>query len=383
MKKKHLQRSIFNTVIYLDNNATTRLSKRVQDYVQNSLTSAFANASSEHILGQNQKQIIEDDRKYIAEYLNVSQKNIYFTSGATESINSILNPLFFQDQAISTVITSPLEHKAVISCVERLKKYNIKILHIKNDSNGILSLDHLKATVKANPQSLVTILGVNNETGVYQDIKQITDICKEYACLIHLDAVQMLGKVQIDLLDLDVDYASFSAHKIGGLKGIGVIYIKNPDQFTPFMVGGGQEQNIRNGTYNVHGIKSLRLALEDTKQWNIVKMQELKDIFEAQVQKLHSEIRINCKDANRVCNTSNVFFPNIPGPALLLKLSSEDIFISQGSACSPGSTQPSHVIYSLGFSKDYASSCVRFSFAYENTLKEINQTIKVLSNLYK
>ena len=368
-------------MIYFDNNSTTPLSKQVQRYVKEHLISDFANASSEHLIGQSLKDEIEKDRQYIADFIKVSAKNILFTSGATEAINSILNPVFFQTHHIKSIITSGLEHSVVIRAVERLGQYGIKIFNVQNDKDGLICLDHLKSLVKSNPNALVTILGANNETGVCQKISEAVAISKEHDSLVHLDGVQMLGKMTVDLCEWGVDYASFSAHKIGGFKGIGLLYIRQPDKFVPFMMGGGQEMDLRGGTYNVSGIKSFRLALDDTKNWDLEKIKQLRDDFENQLQNLRPQIFIHGKNVSRICNTSNIYFPERPGQALVMALSSEGICASTGSACHTGSVEASHVIIGMGFSREYASSCVRFSFSHFNTQDEVRYTLNVLKNL--
>lgn len=368
-------------MIYFDNNATTKFSLRVQEYLRKGFIDNWGNASSEHLFGQTTKDIIEGDREYIANFLNVLKKNILFTSGATESINSILNPIFCSENKITSVISSKLEHQSTLSAIDRLKKHGVKILWVKNDENGVIDLKNLESLAKQFPQSLASFLYVNNETGVIQDVKTITRICKEFGCLVHLDSVQALGKYNFDLLKLGVDFASFSAHKIGGLKGVGLLYIKNPDNFVPFILGGGQEQGLRAGTYNINGIRSFRFALEDSKKWNLDSITNLRNKFEEEVLKLNDKIKINCQNANRICNTSNIYFPNLPNQAVALDLSRNNICVSTGSACSSGTTDPSYVIQGLGQTKNYASSCIRFSFAYFNIHNEVNRTIEALKQI--
>ena len=187
-------------MIYLDNNATTKFSIGVQKYLRENFVDEWGNASSEHLFGQNFKEIIKDDREFISNFLGVSRKNILFTSGATESINSILNPIFFNESKITTIISSKLEHQATLSSLERLKKNGVKVLWVENDKNGIIHQEDLEKLVKENPRSFVSFLSVNNETGVVQSVKQLTEICKEYGCLVHIDSVQMLGKQDFDFV---------------------------------------------------------------------------------------------------------------------------------------------------------------------------------------
>ena len=362
--------------VYFDNNATTRLSPRVKSWLKNGFISDYANPSSIHLLGQELNAEIENDRRYVADFVGTSPKNIFFTSGATEAINNILHPLFLQENGIETVITSRLEHSAVDGCMERLKQHRIKIIYIKNTSNGLLCFEHLASLVKTHSRALVTLLGTNNETGVVQDVLKLTTICREHGCQTHLDGVQMLGKIPVDLEEMGVDFASFSAHKIGGLKGVGFTYARNPAQFTPLIVGGGQENGLRGGTYNAGGIKSLRLALEDTLSWDLQKIKNIRDNFEIAIKNLKIKTEVNCQNASRVCNTSNIHFPNLPAQAMVMELALRGIYVSAGSACN--GSEPSRVLQGLGFDKDYAASCLRFSFADFNRSAEVEYALEVL-----
>ncbi len=368
-------------MIYFDNNSTTKFSPSVVRYLQEDCSADWGNASSEHLFGQNLKKIIEEDRSYISNFLDVSKNTLLFTSGATESINSIIHPIFFNANKIGTIISSKIEHEATLAAIDRLGKAGITVLWVENDKNGMIIERDLERLVRENPHALVSLLYANNETGVVQNARKIVEICKEYGCLIHLDSAQMLGKGELNLSDLNLDFASFSAHKIGGLKGMGLLYVKNPDNFVPFILGGGQEQGLRGGTYNLNGIRSFRLALEDAQKWRVKNIKELRDSFERQVLEISDGIIINCQDSDRICNTSNVFFPNIPSQAVVLELSRNDICASTGSACNSGTADPSHVIQGLDLSKEYAASCLRFSLADFNTHDEINQTVRILKKI--
>ncbi|MDE3269983.1 MAG: cysteine desulfurase family protein [Pseudomonadota bacterium] len=365
-----------NPHIYFDNNAATRLSPSVETWLKDNFITYYANPSSLHLLGQKLKDMIANDRRCIANFIGTNAKNIFFTSGATESINSVLQPIFLQEHGIEIVLTSRLEHSAVSSCVERLKRHSIRVLYINNDADGMLCPEHLSAQVKAHPHALVTLLGANNETGVVQDVAQLTAICRAQDCLVHLDGVQMLGKLPVNLEEMGVDYASFSAHKIGGLKGMGVTYAREPAQFTPLIIGGGQEEGLRGGTYNAGAIRSLRLALEDTRHWDLEKIASMRDFFECAVKNLKTKAQINCENSFRLCNTSNIHLPNQPADAMVMELARRGIYVATGSACH--GAEPSHVLQGLGFNKDYAASCLRFSFANFNHSAEIEYALEVL-----
>ena len=366
-----------NNSCFFDNNSTTRLAKSVENYLIDSYVNDFMNASSQYLPAQKLLSNIEDDRRYIAEFVGADSKNIFFTSGATESINTFLNPIFCQQYSLSTVISSPLEHEAVDRCLARLAKHGINILFVRHDYNGVIDSDHLETLVKRNPRAFVTILGANNETGVLQDVTDLTTISKEYDCLVHLDGVSMLGRLPVDLSMLD--FASFSAHKIGGIKGVGFSYVRDPALFTPLIVGGEQQDSLRAGTYNNCGIKSLRLALEETINWDISNTKFLRDSFENNLKKLNNDIIVNCQDAPRLANTSNIFFPNISGHALLMELAVRRIYVSLGSACH--GAHPSRIIQQLGYGRDYAESCLRFSFADFNDKEQIEYALETIAEI--
>ena len=364
-----------NDSCFFDNNATTKLATSVKKYLTGSCVDDFMNASAQYLPAQKLLSDIEDDRRYLAEFVGASNKNIFFTSGATESINSFLHPIFCQEYSFSAVISSPLEHEAVDRCLVRLAKHGIKVLFVKHDENGVIDSNHLETLTKKNPRSLVTILGANNETGVLQNVAELTEISKEHDCLVHLDGVSMLGRLPIDLSLLD--FASFSAHKIGGTKGVGFSYIRDPANFTPLIVGGDQQDNLRAGTYNSWGIKALRLALQDTVNWDLDKTAILRNTFEHNLRISNSGIIVNCQDSPRLANTSNIFFPNISGHALLMELATREIYVSLGSACQ--GAHPSRIIQQLGHSRNYAESCLRFSFADFNDEHQLKYALETIA----
>ncbi len=365
--------------VYFDNNATTRLSRRVEAWLRSDFVARYANPSSTHLLGQELSAEIDNDRSYIADFVGANPSNIFFTSGATEAINSILHPLFLQESGIEVVLTSRLEHSAVDGCIERLRQHHTKVIYLNNGSNGLLCPEHLAAQVRAHPHALVTLLGANNETGVVQDIVQLTTICQAHDCLVHLDGVQMLGKLPVNLTEMGVNFASFSAHKLGGLKGVGFTYVREPSQFTPLIVGGGQESGLRAGTYNAGGIKSLRLALEDTRHWDLQKIKSIRDAFEDEIKNFKIKAEVNCQNAPRLCNTSNIHLPSLPAQAIVMGLATRGVYVSVGSACH--GAEPSRVLMGLGFDRDYAASSLRFSFADFNRSAEIEYATEVLREI--
>ena len=407
-------------MIYFDHNSTAPYSPSVKSYLEQGVLNDWHNPSSIYPQSQILDHKIRECRKFIADYLNCSPKHLFFTSGGTESINTVLSPETLKLNQLSTFITSFLEHHATIKRIDYLSGYptihnhqkleqKIMPYWTKNNEQGEINLNDLEETCSKHPQSLLSFLSANNETGVITDIKAISKIARKYNCLVHVDAVQSLGKVPVDLEDWDVDFASFSGHKIGAMKGIGLLYARKP--FAPLMYGGGQERSFRPGTYNYPAIQSFKLAVQDidlSKQEYV--RRELRDYlekklvdpmrkfltkdFDPSVQKALSStkndgkeesfpFKINCRQAHRLPNTSNIYCGGISNQSVLLHLAEKGICASAGSACNAGSPEPSHVITMLNMdNKDYARSCIRVSLSPSNTKQEIDYLIRSLNELF-
>ena len=393
-------------LIYFDNNSTTPYSHSVRRYLEQGILEDWYNPSSVYLQAQTLHQKIRECRKFIADYLNCSSKHLFFTSGGTESINTILSQETLRINQLSTFITSHLEHHATIKKIDYLSDYqNIRPHWVFNNEQGEINLDHLEEICSKRPYSLLSLLSANNETGVITDIQTINKIAKGYNCLVHVDAVQSLGKMSVDLEKWDVDFASFSGHKIGAMKGIGLLYARKP--FASLMYGGGQERGLRSGTHNYPAIQSFKLAVEDIDLNKQKYVKQLRDCLESnlsgnpgcfgktdydvesqQITKSEQEkifvtpFKINCKKANRLPNTSSIYCGGISNQAVLLHLSKKGICASTGSACNSGSLEPSHVITMLnikGFpNKDYARSCIRISLSPSNTKQEVDFLVQSL-----
>jgi cysteine desulfurase len=335
----------------------------------------WANPSSEHDAGYELYNKIRDSRQVISDFLDCSTREIFFTSGATESINTILSESFLRKNRIKTIITSRLEHHATLDCLKSLAKNGFETFYISNNSDGIYDLEDLERHCRSNPNSLVSLLYVNNETGVINDIREASQIAKRNNCLIHVDAVQALGKLEHSVFDLDVDFASYSGHKIGSFKGVGVLYARDEKKLSPLLHGGGQERSYRPGTYNFPAIRSLELAVKDI-DFNLINQQsEIRAQFENQFLDEIQGCIVVGNNAPRVYNTSNLFFRDANARSLLLNLSREGVFVSTGSACSSGSIEPSHVLINMGMDKSDASACLRFSIGVNTSLEELNLTM--------
>ncbi len=406
-------------MIYFDYNSTAPYSPSVRKYLEKGILEDWHNPSSVYSHSQVLAQKIKECRKVISECLNCSPKHLFFTSGGTESINTILSPETLRLNQLLAVISSMLEHQASLKRIGFLSDYsnihpildnrqNDRVWHlISHTKQGELCLDKLEETCSKRPHSLISFLSANNETGVITDIQYIIEIARKYHCLVHVDAVQSLGKVPVDLEKWDVDFASFSGHKIGAMKGIGLLYARKP--FAPLMYGGGQERGLRPGTHNYPAIQSFKLAVEDIDLSKQEYVKQLRDYFEdsllnpfkESLSNLNSEdfqkikiygplgpFKINCRKANRLSNTSSIYCGGISNQAVLLHLAQKGMCASAGSACNAGSLEPSHVLTAiadlddLGNPKDYARSCIRISLSPSNTKQEVDFLVNSLKEFY-
>ena len=406
-------------LIYFDHNSTTPYSSSVRKYLEQGILKDWYNPSSVYSQAQVLHQKIRECRKFVADYLNCSPKHLFFTSGATESINTILSPETLRLNQSPVVISSMLEHQASLKRIGFLSDYfnihpildnrqNDRVWHlISHNKQGEIYLDKLEETCSKHPHSLLSFLSANNETGVITDIQSISKIAKRYNCLVHVDAVQSLGKMPVDLEKWEVDFASFSGHKIGAMKGVGLLYAKKP--FAPLMHGGGQERGLRPGTHNYPAIQSFKLAVQDIDLNKQEYVKQLRTYFEnsllntraehlsslsskssqkIEIHEMPSSFKVNCKKANRLSNTSNIYCGGISNQAVLLHLSQKGVCASAGSACNAGTPEPSHVLTAiadlkdLGNPKNYARSCIRISLAPSNTKQEVDYLIQSLKELY-
>lgn len=368
-------------MIYLDHNSTTPYSPSVCDYLKNNFINHWANTSASHNLGIELHTQLTKSRKRISEILKCSEESLIFTSGATESINTVLSISHLKHLGITTVVTSSLEHKATLDSAKFLEKNGINLIWLKNDDSGVIDLVSLEDVSKNLKNALFSLMMVNNETGTIQPIAEIAKIIHRNNNLIHIDGVQALGKLDIDLKNLNVDFASFSGHKIGALKGIGLLYAKQLHRLVPLIHGGGQEAGFRSGTLNFPGVKSIELALLDTLSWNLESITELRNYLEDELLQIDGII-INSRSASRICNTSNICLKGLNSRAILKELSASNIFISIGSACNSSCPSPSHVLKGLGLSDDLALSSIRVSLGSQTTVEEIKTFISCIKFLY-
>jgi cysteine desulfurase len=356
-------------IIYLDNAATNPLDKEVLKAMLPFFKEKFGNPSSAHSLGQSAKDAIEKARKQVASMINAEPDEIIFTSGGTEANNLALK--CFPSEKI---VTSSIEHHAVLEVTKASGK-QVEIIIV--DKEGIVDTEELRQ--KITPNSLVSVMHVNNEIGTIQPIEEIARICKERGAFFHTDAVQSFGKLAIDVKKQGIDMLSASGHKINGPKGIGFLYIKKnlKSMLMPLLHGGGQEQGLRSGTENVAGIVGLGKAAELSKKKmkNAGKLRKLRDYFIKKILEIPN-VKLNGSPEKRIFNNANFTIKDVEGEALVLMLDQAGIACSTGSACSAIGHKSSHVLKALGFSDEDIHSSARFSLGFQNTKKEIDYTAK-------
>ena len=366
--------------VYFDNAATTPIEKKVLDKMIPYMENGFGNPSSIHKRGREIKSAIEKSRSRVAEILSCEPGEIFFTSGGTEADNMFIANTVVEKN-IDTIITSKIEHHAVLHCCEYLNKSkNVNIKFININSRGELDLEHLEDTISKNSKSLVTLMHGNNEIGNINDLKTISKICEKYDTIFHSDTVQTVGHYHIDLNEINMQGIVGSAHKFHGPKGVGFLYLNNKHKISPFIHGGAQERNMRGGTENVYGIIGLSEAL--TLSYNNIddhksKIQKLKKHMIDSLKKKIRGVKFNGMSSSvdkSLYTVLNVSIPNIEDQQMFLfNLDINNIAASAGSACSSGSDSGSHVLKEIQTNSDHVN--VRFSFSKFNTLEEVDYVV--------
>ena len=374
--------------IYFDNAATTEISEKVISEMMKAMKVNYGNPSSTHSHGRNSKAILELSRKTIAEKFNVNPKEIIFTSGGTESNNMIIKAVVTA-QNIERIISTKIEHKAVLNSIESIaKERDIKILFLDVDEFGLPNKQQLIEYLEnSNKKTLVSLMHINNETGTMIDLEEFGKICKSNNSLFHSDTVQTIGHYNIDLHKINIDFITCSAHKFHGPKGVGFAYIKNGQTVKPFIEGGAQERGYRGGTESIHNIVGLKTAIDisyENLENDSKKVKELKDHFIKTVKERIPETKINGKHN---VNESSYAILNLCLPInsdkktiLNFKLDLAGISCSSGSACQSGSSQPSHVLSEMLSDDDMKKISLRFSFSKFNTIKEVDYVVEFLKN---
>jgi len=369
--------------IYLDYAATTPADPRVASKMMQFLTldGTFGNpASRSHRFGWQSEEAVDVARNQVAELVNADPREIVFTSGATESDNlAIKGAAHFHQARGKHIITSKTEHKAVLDSCEQLEREGFDVTYLTPAANGIITLDALRAALR-DDTVLVSIMHVNNEIGVIQDIAAMGELCRERDILFHVDATQSVGKLPIDLSKLNVDLMSFSAHKVYGPKGIGALYVRRKPriQIAAQIHGGGHERGMRSGTLPVHQIvgmgEAYRIAHEEREQ-EMARLQQLRDRLWQGLSVLDN-VYLNGDLQQSSANILNVSFANVDGESLIMAL--KDLALSSGSACTSASLEPSYVLRALGLSDELAHSSLRFSLGRFTTEEEIDYAITLV-----
>lgn len=366
---------------YFDNNATTRMDERVLETMLPFFKDVFANPSSMHRKGQEANVHMEKSREKICEILGIEPLELVFTASGTESNNlAIRGAVKAYKKRGNHIITSRIEHPAVLTTIKELEKEGYEVSYIDVDTNGVLDIEQLKKEIRETT-ILVSIMHANNETGVIQPIVEIGKIVKEKGIVFHVDAVQTVGKLEVKPKEMGVDLLTFSGHKFYGPKGVGALFIKMGTRLTKILTGGHQERKRRPGTHNVPGIVGMAKALElceMERKEDYKREKELRDYFEEEMLKRVPEIMLNGKEADRLPGTSSVTFKYLEGESILLRLDFKGIAVSSGSACSSDDLKASHVLLAMEIPIEFAHGTIRFSLGKYNTKEEIDYALEVI-----
>ncbi len=369
-------------VIYLDNNATTRVAPEVLDAMLPFFKEAYGNPSSMHTFGGQVKSHVEKARGQVAEGLGASPEEIVFTSCGTESDSTAILSALNSFPHKRHIVTTRVEHPAILNLAQSLADRNYEVTFLPVDGKGNLNLEQVAQAIREDT-AIVSVMWANNETGVIFPVEEIARMAKTKGALFHTDAVQAVGKVPINLNSTAIDMLSLSGHKLHAPKGIGALYVKKGTPFMPFLMGGHQERGRRAGTENVPYMVGLGKAFEiftsNIKEEN-QRVRALRDRLETGLLKLEATI-LNGDNENRLPNTSSISFEYIEGESILLLLSDYGICASSGSACTSGSLEPSHVLRAMGVPFTAAHGSIRFSFSCYNTDADVDLTLQVMPQI--
>ena len=379
-------------IVYMDHAGTTPLAPEVLRAMTPYFTELFGNPSSIHTVGQEARYALDEARERVARVLNCRPRDVVFTSGGTESDNAaIVGGATALQETGNHIITSSVEHHAVLHTAQHLESQGFEVTYLPVDSNGMVQPEAVQRAI-TDKTTLVSIMYANNEIGVVNPIPEIAQVIKQRAAdlsrtiLFHSDAVQAAGYLDLDVRMLGVDLLSLSGHKFHGPKGTGVLFIRRGAPFLPYLLGGGQERERRSGTENIPGIVGLSVALEAAnarREETGRHCAELRDRIVAEVLERVPGSRLNGHPTRRLPNNANFSFPGVEGEPILLGLDMAGIAASSGSACSSGSLEPSHVLLALGQSAEVARGSLRLTLGKDNTEEQVDYFIDVLVGLVK
>ena len=372
--------------VYFDNAATTPMRAEVISAMHEVMQTAYGNPSSTHGFGRAAKGLLENARKSIATHFNASAQEIIFTSGGTESDNMILR-CAVKDLGVTTIISSPLEHHAILHALDQLEAEGVTVHYVDHDADGELNYEHLETLLAQDTtKKLVTLMYVNNEIGNLLDVGRVGALCKEHSALFHSDAVQSVGHFKMDMQELPMDFFSAAAHKFHGPKGVGFSFVRKQTQIKPFILGGAQERGLRAGTESVHNVVGMQKALDiayaqlEEERSHIL---QLKSRFISELKALFPDVQFNGKCSNIDASTYTVVNVGLPVPEdkaglLDFHLDLKGVACSKGSACQSGSGKGSHVIGALQQKGSSDLPALRFSFSGFNTEAEVAYVMEVL-----
>ncbi len=375
--------------VYFDNAATTKVLPQVVDEMAKVLNETFGNPSSTHCYGRNAKAIIERARKTIAKQLNVSSSEIIFTSGGTEADNLVLQSAV-RDLGVKTIITTKIEHHAVLNTVNYSQKaFDVEVIYLNLDENGQINYTQLSQLLESNSNVLVSLMHINNEIGTILDLKKVADLCQANHALFHSDTVQSIGHYNLDLQDIKVDFIAASAHKFHGPKGVGFAFVRKNSGLKSIIFGGEQERGYRAGTEAIHNIvalnKAFTLAYRDLEHDNDY-ITQLKTYFKEQLLINFPDVEFNGESGNLESSTYTILNVRLPFPPektsmIQFQLDLKGIACSRGSACQSGSTKKSHVLSELLTNEELEKPSLRFSLSKFNRKAEVDYVIETLKSI--
>ncbi len=370
-------------MIYLDNNATTTVDPRVAEKMAVFLKENFGNPSSIYPIGRKAKELVTESREAVAGFLGAHRSEITFTGSGTEADNFALNGVLDANPDKNEIITSVIEHPAVLEMARYLEKKGVRVSYVPVDETGLIDLDFLRDAVTPKT-ALVSIMLANNEIGTIQPIADVVRIAHDKGALVHTDAVQAFGKIEVDADKLGVDLLTVSAHKVYGPKGIGALYIRRGTDIRPFLHGGHQERGLRAGTENTSGIIGFGEAARIlTERWKKDKdrIEKLASRLKAGIEGRVPKVKFNGHPEKRVKSTLNFAFPGLEAEAILLALATKEIYVSTGSACSEDSEEASYVLLAIGLRPEIARSCIRMSLGRFNTNEDVEVVLHELPGI--
>jgi len=375
----------FRREVYLDNNATTKVDKKVVKAVDYVLRNCYGNPSSLYKDARNSAEKLEESRLKVAETINADPHEIFFTGSASEANNAILKSVsghFYP--ARKKIVSTPIEHASVMNTLEFLKTQGMQVEYIHVDSRGRILPDKLEDMIDDNT-CLVCCMLANNEIGTVQDIQRVSRLARKHDVLVMSDCVQALGKVHVDVKDLGIDYASFSAHKIHGPKGVGALFVKHGRPFTPLIHGGHQEQGLRAGTESLHNIAGLATACSNIEEMlsQSQRVLQLKNLFVEELGKIKTDMVVNSPEEACLPNTVNITLPRVNNAVLMAMLDYNGISVSAGSACNTQDDKPSHVLKAIGLSDQATRETIRFSLSTDTSEQDIKYVVKILEEYFE